>query len=302
MIHEMMAQRLMYLKMKGVDHTMQLMGDTSLHIEDFLESNGLLPRDGGLRYALDENDCVISNQRISEVPETLYLGLPKQILSVWVEKTTKHGVQTKTILDDRSELYVPGLKPDEHYHIFVSRQSKSQQGVNRQHGYRFRTDGEAYLNGDHVYVRIPRNGENVKIFDPKTGLASKQLRVDTGNTPIDEIRGLWCVCTFHPGVNGNSEWLLYQPDLTYVPPGFKPAKKRMKRSRKPFGVKNEGFVKWFDWNKGFGFISRDNGSDVFFHKSNTSGYIKQGIKVQFEIEFTDKGPNAIKVSKIKKGG
>jgi CspA family cold shock protein len=305
-----MAQRLMKLKMKGVGHTIQLLADTSLHIEDFLVSHGLLPRDGGLRYALDENDHVVSNRRLSEVPDTLFLGLPEQVLSVWVEKITKQGVQTKTVLENGDELYVPGLKPDEHYHVFVSRKSKSQHGVVRQHGYRFRTDGDAYLNGDHVYIKIPYEGDSVKIFDPVTGMETRELRVGSGNTSIEDIRGLWCVCTYQPGVNGK-EWLLYRPELTFVPPGFKPrpAKKKQnpaKKKQNPAKKKQNhssmkfGIVKWFDWNKGFGFIIQEDGSEVYFNKSNTRGWMKSGIKVKFNRRDSEKGPYAIKVYKVKK--
>lgn len=57
-----------------------------------------------------------------------------------------------------------------------------------------------------------------------------------------------------------------------------------------------GEVKWFDEEKGFGFICREDGSDVFVHYSHIlqEGYksLVAGDKVQFEIVVEAKGPQA----------
>ncbi|MCC3776906.1 cold-shock protein [Streptomyces sp. UNOB3_S3] len=58
-----------------------------------------------------------------------------------------------------------------------------------------------------------------------------------------------------------------------------------------------GIVKWFNSEKGFGFIQQDGGgADVFAHYSNiaTQGYreLQQGQKVTFEITQGQKGPQA----------
>ena len=62
----------------------------------------------------------------------------------------------------------------------------------------------------------------------------------------------------------------------------------------------QGTVKWFNDQKGFGFISADDGKDYFVHFSGivSEGYktLPEGAKVQFEIESTDKGPRAVQVS------
>ncbi|MCD6082830.1 cold-shock protein [Candidatus Aerophobetes bacterium] len=64
----------------------------------------------------------------------------------------------------------------------------------------------------------------------------------------------------------------------------------------------EGTVKWFDDRKGYGFIERSNGKDVFVHFSNiqTEGFksLKEGEKVSFEVEETERGPQAVKVVKL----
>ena len=63
-----------------------------------------------------------------------------------------------------------------------------------------------------------------------------------------------------------------------------------------------GTVKWFNESKGFGFISRDEGSDVFVHYSSIAGggfkSLLEGDSVSFEIEDGPKGPKAINVEKM----
>lgn len=64
----------------------------------------------------------------------------------------------------------------------------------------------------------------------------------------------------------------------------------------------QGRIKWFNESKGYGFIARDGGDDVFFHHSELQmpGYrtIEENAKVEFEIEQGPKGPAAVKVIKI----
>jgi len=63
-----------------------------------------------------------------------------------------------------------------------------------------------------------------------------------------------------------------------------------------------GIVKWFSDKKGFGFIEREDGGDIFVHHSaiNSSGFrtLSEGDRVTFDVEEGDRGPSAKNVTKI----
>ncbi|QBO36581.1 cold-shock protein [Periweissella cryptocerci] len=62
-----------------------------------------------------------------------------------------------------------------------------------------------------------------------------------------------------------------------------------------------GTVKWFNADKGFGFITRENGEDVFAHFSAIQGdgykSLDEGQKVTFDVESSDRGPQAANIVK-----
>lgn len=63
-----------------------------------------------------------------------------------------------------------------------------------------------------------------------------------------------------------------------------------------------GKVKWFNESKGYGFIQREEGPDVFVHYSNIEGSgfrtLKENDEVEFEVNEGPKGLQAVNVSKI----
>ena len=65
------------------------------------------------------------------------------------------------------------------------------------------------------------------------------------------------------------------------------------------GLRGVGTVKWFNPNKGFGFIEQDNGDDLFVHQSEIRQagfrFLNLGDRVEFEVGSGKKGPVALKV-------
>lgn len=64
----------------------------------------------------------------------------------------------------------------------------------------------------------------------------------------------------------------------------------------------EGTVKWFSERKGFGFIEKEEGGDIFVHHSsiNMPGFkvLNEGDRVSFDVADSEKGPRAENVTKL----
>lgn len=65
----------------------------------------------------------------------------------------------------------------------------------------------------------------------------------------------------------------------------------------------KGVVKWFNNAKGYGFLGREEGADVFVHYSSIQidGYksLKEGDEVEFDVVQGEKGPQADQVARVK---
>lgn len=63
-----------------------------------------------------------------------------------------------------------------------------------------------------------------------------------------------------------------------------------------------GTVKWFDAEKGYGFVTAEDGQELFVHFSNiiSDGYktLEEGVRVCFNIEQGEKGPVAVNVEEM----
>jgi CspA family cold shock protein len=68
------------------------------------------------------------------------------------------------------------------------------------------------------------------------------------------------------------------------------------------GTDMQGTVKWFNNQKGYGFISDESGNDVFVHYSglNMEGFksLEEGASVEFDVTEGSKGPQAVNVTVI----
>jgi cold shock protein len=90
-------------------------------------------------------------------------------------------------------------------------------------------------------------------------------------------------------------------NASYMHCGARPAPNRDAQAKGGYVERLKGTVKWFNNAKGYGFIGRADGPDVFVHYSaiSSEGYksLQEGDQVEFEITEGQKGPQAANVTK-----
>ena len=62
----------------------------------------------------------------------------------------------------------------------------------------------------------------------------------------------------------------------------------------------KGTIKWYNARKGYGFITGEDGKDVFVHRSAvpTEIFLGEGDKVEYKVEDTERGPQATNIKKL----
>jgi CspA family cold shock protein len=64
----------------------------------------------------------------------------------------------------------------------------------------------------------------------------------------------------------------------------------------------EGTIKWYDSEKGYGFITHPGGSEFFFHRNSvaavSAGLVQDGVRVTYRVEKSPKGPQAVDVTLV----
>lgn len=90
------------------------------------------------------------------------------------------------------------------------------------------------------------------------------------------------------------------PELAPVAENALPEEAEFPLREEGIEVKLIGTVKWFSRKKGYGFITKADGKDLFFHRADIArgehSLPQDGQQVEFQIRYTDKGPEAFNVS------
>ena len=251
--------------------------------------SGLMPRDGSPCHCLNENGRIIDNRTVSRHSQ-FQIGVPPILESVWIEGTNKRGTIGIGHLQDGTKAFVPGVGNGEFVWVYRLNEWTTNSEA-RCNATRVRAGEEQLFRvGDLIYLS-PRYGELTHpVYNSESGLLNRQMRVDLApGTVRRKFEGIdWIVeITSASPLRG-----VLRTKEIFVPPHQLIQEKQAEK------IKGNGKIKWCDWKKKFGFIKRDDGSDLFFHFSKVKFKVKLGMKVEFEIVPGKKGPRAININKI----
>ena len=127
--------------------------------------------------------------------------------------------------------------------------------------------------------------------------------IHVGNTPFLIVFGAFAAATIATALLTSIKFSPAGTAQPSKPAAKKPSKKAPKKEPKKAPAKNfdsadreEGEVKWFNVTKGFGFITRDNGEEIFVHFRSIRGEgrrsLRDGQRVSYVVSDSDKGPQA----------
>jgi CspA family cold shock protein len=125
-----------------------------------------------------------------------------------------------------------------------------------------------------------------------------------GNTPFLIVFGAFCAATIATTLLTSIKFSpagTAQPSKPAAKKSSKKAPKKAPATKTPAknfdsADREEGEVKWFNVTKGFGFITRDNGEEIFVHFRSIRGEgrrsLRDGQRVSYVVSDSDKGPQA----------
>jgi CspA family cold shock protein len=118
------------------------------------------------------------------------------------------------------------------------------------------------------------------------------------NIPLIVVIAIGTLITtfISPLLGGAAAPTSVQPSKPVKTEKQKPEKSRDAAPSSVAGPREQGTVKWFNFNKGFGFITRENGEDIFVHFRSIRGKgrksLPEGQRVEFVVTKGDKGLQA----------
>ena len=188
--------------------------DDSLSINDVLQLNGLLPRDGTFRYISSSNGTMMNHMPVRLAPNMITVQNPKNIVQVWIDSKPHNG---RVFISSDDEKYcIYGAVKDNHANVFLTRWKIK----NVRCGYTFSPNGAPYEAGMIVFLRVPMIGNQAGLFNPLSGGGDYPLRLEDQH--LESMRGFWSAWEIQANVNSAT----FRADLTPIPAEHKPPQRK----------------------------------------------------------------------------